>query len=155
MFIPAFTTNAITSDFLSSISPGWLVIFLDSNRAVFAFLGWLGSLGVVLALWVSVLKNFKSLAQGYRCRRFRGHLEGSSGHARSFIQIWWNTVSKISFWRNISPGHLQRSSLQTKEGQLRSLRRRVWPSDHREDDWSSVSPFCSLVQIFPKALHSD
>ena len=31
----------------------------------------------------------------------------------------------------------------------------VWPSDHREDyrscDWS----FCSLVQTFPKALHSD
>ena len=38
MFTPAFTTYAMTSDFLSSISPGWVVMFPDSNRIVFTFL---------------------------------------------------------------------------------------------------------------------
>ena len=33
-FIPAFTTNALDSDFLSSISPGWVVMFLHSHRTV-------------------------------------------------------------------------------------------------------------------------
>ena len=32
MFIQAFTTNWMTSDFLSSISPGWVVMFLDSHK---------------------------------------------------------------------------------------------------------------------------
>ena len=31
MFIPALKTNATTSDFLSSISPGWVIMFLDSH----------------------------------------------------------------------------------------------------------------------------
>ena len=31
----------------------------------------------------------------------------------------------------------------------------VWPIDHREDDRSCAWPLYSLVQIFPKALHSD
>ena len=41
MFLPAFKANAMTSDFLSSISPGWVVVFLDSHRTVFTFLSWL------------------------------------------------------------------------------------------------------------------
>ena len=32
---------------------------------------------------------------------------------------------------------------------------KVWPSDRQEDDRSCAWPFYSLVQIFPKALHSD
>ena len=40
MFIPAFTTNEMTSDFLSSTSPGWVVMFLASHRTVFTFLSW-------------------------------------------------------------------------------------------------------------------
>ena len=53
MFTPALTTNAMTSDFLLSISPGPVVIFLDSNRMICTFLSWLDLLGVVLAFWIS------------------------------------------------------------------------------------------------------
>ena len=61
VFIPAFTTNAITSDFLSSISPGWVMTFLDSHRLLFTFLSWLDLLGVALAFRISILKIFKLL----------------------------------------------------------------------------------------------
>ena len=68
MFIPAFTTNAMTSDFLSSISPGWMMMFLDSHRMVFTFLSWLDLLGAALAFRISILKNIqltsKLLTQG-------------------------------------------------------------------------------------------
>ena len=37
MFMPAFTTNAMSSDVLSSISPSWVVMLLDSYREVFTF----------------------------------------------------------------------------------------------------------------------
>ena len=57
MFIPAFTTNAMTSDVLSSIFPGWVVMFLDSHRKVFTFLSWLGLLGVALAFRISIKKS--------------------------------------------------------------------------------------------------
>ena len=60
-FILALTTNAMTSDFLSSISLGWVVIFLDSYRAVFTFLSLLDLLGVVLGFLISILKIFNSL----------------------------------------------------------------------------------------------
>ena len=59
MFIPAFTTNAMTSDFLSSIYDGWVMMFLDSHRMVFTFLSWLDLLGVALAFRISILKIFK------------------------------------------------------------------------------------------------
>ena len=49
MFIPAFTTDVMTSDFLSSIFPGWVVMFLDLNRTAFSFLGKIYLLGVALA----------------------------------------------------------------------------------------------------------
>ena len=63
MFIPAFTTKAMTSDFLSSISPGWVVMFLDSHRMVFTFLSWLDLIGVALAFRdrISILKIFNLL----------------------------------------------------------------------------------------------
>ena len=38
MFISVFMTNAMTSDFLSSISPGLVVMFLDSHLMLFTFL---------------------------------------------------------------------------------------------------------------------
>ena len=60
-FIPAFTTNAMTSDFLSSISPGWVVMFLDYHHTILSFRRWLDLLGVVLAFFISILKIFKSL----------------------------------------------------------------------------------------------
>ena len=55
-FVPAFTTNTKTSDFLLSISPGWLVMFLDYNRKVFTFFSWFDLLSVFLAFWISILK---------------------------------------------------------------------------------------------------
>ena len=36
-FIPAFTTNAMNSDFLLLIFHGWVVTFPDSHRTVFTF----------------------------------------------------------------------------------------------------------------------
>ena len=58
MFIPAFNTNAMTSDFLSSISPGWVVMFLDSRLVVFTFLSELDLLGLALVFRNSILKIF-------------------------------------------------------------------------------------------------
>ena len=60
MFIPAFTTNAMTSNFLSSISPGSVVMFLDSDRIVFTFLSCLDLLGVALAFRIifNLLLNY-------------------------------------------------------------------------------------------------
>ena len=53
-FIPAFTTNAMTSDFLLLISHGWVVTFQDSHPMVFTFRSWLDLLDVVLAFWISM-----------------------------------------------------------------------------------------------------
>ena len=55
----------MASDFLSSISPGLVVMFLDSHRMEFTFLGWLGLLGVALAFRISILKIFKLLQNSY------------------------------------------------------------------------------------------
>ena len=47
--------------FLSSISPGWVVMFLDSHRMVLTFLSCLDLLGVAQAFWISIPKILKSL----------------------------------------------------------------------------------------------
>ena len=57
----AFTTNAITLDFLSSIFLGWVVMFLDSHRLVFTFLSWLDLLGVALEFRISISHIFNLL----------------------------------------------------------------------------------------------
>ena len=54
-FILACTTDAMTLDFLSSIFPGRVAMFLDSNRTVFTFRSWLDLLVVVLAFWIYML----------------------------------------------------------------------------------------------------
>ena len=61
MFIPAFTTNVVPSDFLSSIWRGWVVMFLDSHRMELKFLSWLDLLGVAVAFQISIQKIFKLL----------------------------------------------------------------------------------------------
>ena len=84
------------------------------------------------------------------------------------VQIRWNIVSGLCITRNRSPCLLRWSCLQTSEGQRRSefhlvglensetpSTSSVWPSDHREDYRSCARSFYSLVQIIPKALHSD
>ena len=88
MFIPAFTTNVMTSDFLSSIPPGLVVMFLDSHRMVFTFLSWLDLLGVALAFLISNLKIFKLLPNTLHgvtdIASFEKHSESSSGHTLIF-----------------------------------------------------------------------
>ena len=62
------------------------------------------------------------------------------------VEIWWYFVPSIFVKRNLSPGLLWWSSLQTKEGQRHTeflligfensqtpSTTTVWPSDHRED----------------------
>ena len=75
MFIPAFTSNAMTSVFLSSISPGWVVIFLDSNRMMLNI-----SKLVRFARCFTSVSDFNSkniqitsklLKQGYRYHKLR------------------------------------------------------------------------------------
>ena len=48
------------SDFLSLISPGWVVMFLDSDHTVFTFRSCLALLFGILAFWISILEIFKS-----------------------------------------------------------------------------------------------
>ena len=76
MFIPVFMTNAMTSDFLSSISPGLVVMFLDSHlMMLFTFLSWLDFLDVALAFQITHSKNLqitsKLLTQGYWYHKLR------------------------------------------------------------------------------------
>ena len=118
----------MTSDFLPSFSPCWVVMFLDSHDMVFTFHSWLDLLGDVLAFLISILKIFKSL-QKYWFRvtditNFEKHLESSSGH--------WTIVSKICFWRNLSTGLQGWSTLSTMEGQRPSEFRLVGLESHRK-----------------------
>ena len=89
-FIPAFTTNAMTSDFLLLISHGWVVTFQDSHHTVFTFRSWLDLLDVVLAFWISILK-ISILLQNCLHRviditSFEKHLESSLDRTPNFCQ---------------------------------------------------------------------
>ena len=89
-FIPAFTTNAMTSDFLSLIAYGWVMTFQDSNRTVFTFRSWLDLLDVVLAFWISILKISKLLQNCWHrvidITSFEKHLESSLDHTLNFCR---------------------------------------------------------------------
>ena len=61
MILLLSATNAMTSDFLLSISHGWVVMFLDSHPVVFTFLSWLDLLGVAFSFRISILKFSKLL----------------------------------------------------------------------------------------------
>ena len=123
MYIPVLTTEAMVSVFLSSISPGWVVMFLDSQRMVFTFLSWLDLLGVALAFSISILKIFKLLPNYWYgvtdISSFEKHLESSSSHTLSFYLNLLKYRFKNMFLKDLSPGLLRWSSLQTKEGQMR------------------------------------
>ena len=88
MFIPAFTTNAMTSDFLLSISPGWVVMFLDCHPMVFTFLSLLDLLGVALAFRISILNLFKLLPNYWHRVTYitssEKYMESSTGHTITF-----------------------------------------------------------------------
>ena len=111
----------------------------------------------------------KLLTQGYRYHKLR---KTFGKFFRSYSELL-SKFGEISFQDYVSQGiaHpclLRWSCLQTSEGQRRSefhlvglensetpSTSSVWPSDHREDYRSCARPFYSLVQIIPKALHSD
>ena len=87
---PAFTTNAMTSDFLSWISHGWVVTFQDSHLTVFTFRSWLDLLGVVLAVFISILKISKLLKNCWHrvidITSSEKHLESSLDHTLNFCR---------------------------------------------------------------------
>ena len=103
MFLPAFTTNTMTSDSLSSISPCWVVMPLDSHRTMFTFLSWLDLLGVVL-VFISILKSSnhssKLLTHCYKYHKLRKTFG-------KFVRSYTDLLSKfgeISFKEYVSEG---------------------------------------------------
>ena len=164
MFIPAFTTKAMTSEFPLSISLGWVVMFLDSHREVFTFLSWIDLQVVARTFLISILNTqitSKLLTQGYRYHKLRKTFESSSGHTLSFYLSLVKIVPRICYWRNLSTGPLRWFSLQTKEGQMlqanfvssgskivKCFLSRKYDPVIIEDDMSCVWPFYSFAQIF-------
>ena len=162
MLIPAFTTHAMTSDFLSSISPGWVVMFLDTHRMVFTYHSWLDVLCVVLAFRISILKssnNFQTTNTGLK-------ISQASKNIRRVLQVILWVFCEITFQEYVSEGishpvfygdlvyKLRRVKFEAN-GLLVSQTpstSKIWPGDHREDNRSCAWSFHSLVQIFPKAL---
>ena len=84
-----------------------------------------------------------------------------------YLIIWHHLSLYVYCWicsgRNLSPGLPRWSSLQTKEGQMWSeflssgskivkhlRRRKVRPSDHREDDGYLLGPSTALFRFFRK-----
>ena len=103
LWFSAFTTNAMTSDFLLLISHGWVVTFQDSHRTVFTFRSWLDLLDVVLALWISILKISKLLqllTQGYRYHKLR---KTCGKFFRSYSELL-STFGDISFQEYVFKG---------------------------------------------------
>ena len=137
-------------------------MFLDSNLTVLTFLSWLDLLGVVLAFWISILKIFKLLPNYWHrvtdITSLEKYWESSSGHILSFYPYLVKYRSKNMF---LKESLTRWSSLQTKEGQMRSEFRLVglehiqtpstskvfMTSGYREDDMHWAWPFYSLVQI--------
>ena len=67
-----------------------VVTFQDSHRTVFTFRSWLDLLGVVLALWISILKISMLLQNCWHrvidITSFEKHLESSSDHTLNFFR---------------------------------------------------------------------
>ena len=71
----------------------------------------------ILNNFINLQITYKLLTHGYRYHKLR------KSFGKFFILwrfIWWNIVSRICCGRNLSPGLLRWSSLQTKDGQMRS-----------------------------------
>ena len=96
MFIPAFT---FTSDFLSSISPGWVVIFLVSYRPMFTILSWLD----LQAFNISILKIFK-LIQNYLHRTTDIKFRKSFGKFSRSYSEGLSKCGEISLQEYVSEG---------------------------------------------------
>ena len=107
--------NSMTSDFLSSIIPGWVVMFLDFHRMAFTFLSWFDSLCVALANSYFNSKNlqisFKLLMQGYKYHKLRKTFG-------KFFRSYSDLFSKFGEILFQGYGLLRWSSLKTKKGQI-------------------------------------
>ena len=117
---------------------------------VFTFLSLLDWLGVAPAFpFLNSSNQFQTSDRHDKLRKIFGKLFGYF-------------VSRICFGRKLSRRLLRWSSLQTKEGQIRSKfclvgllnshtpsTSRVWPSNHREDHRSCACPFYSLYRPLP------
>ena len=93
MILLLSATDAITSDFLLSITPGWVVIFLDSLPILFTFLSLLDLLGFALAFRISNSSNyFQSTDTGIYIyiTSFEKYLESSSG-----LILWPSKFGKL------------------------------------------------------------
>ena len=136
-------------------------MYLDSNSTFLIRLDWLG---VAPAFPISILKFLKSIPNNWHrvtdMTSFERYLERCSDHTLTF---YLNFVSRICSGRNLSRRRLRWSSLQTKEGQIRSKFRlvgllnshtpstsRVWHSNQPEDNRSCACPFYSLYLSFLK-----
>ena len=72
-------------------------------------------------VFISIIKIFKYLQNFWqRVTDIKNIWKALQVIFRAFVHIWWNIAWRICFWRNLSPGHLRWSSLQTKDGQWRS-----------------------------------
>ena len=159
----------MTSDFLLLIMHGLVVKFPDSLYSIY-----ISQLVRFAECCTSVLKKISKLLQncwhrvGTDVTRFEKHLESSLIILRTSVKILWYFVPRICVKRNLSPGLLRWSNLQTKEGQRHAKfhfvelensqtpsTTTVWPIDYREDYRSWALPFYSLVRTFPEALHSN
>ena len=79
VFTKAFATGAVTLGFLSLITSGWAMMFLDSRHAPFVC-RWVDLLDVVLMFRIIILRVLEYFQC---CCRLRAYL-GSSGHVQGF-----------------------------------------------------------------------
>ena len=90
MLSHATLPTSLTSHFLSLISPGWVVMFLDTDRIVYTFCIWFDSLGIVPEFLISILIIFRSLRQYLHSTtditKYNHHLKNSKDHTLIFCQ---------------------------------------------------------------------
>ena len=103
-FIPAFTTNATTSDFLLLISCGWVVTFPDSHCTVFYISQLVGFARCCTSVLDFHSKNLqitsKLLTQGYRYHKLR---KTFGKIFRSYSELLWK-FGDISFQEYVFKG---------------------------------------------------
>ena len=129
-------------------------------------------LDVVLAFLISILKIFKSLQNFWHrvtdITSFGKRFGSSLGHTLNFcpnlvkyrFRIMFHKESltlssTVILFTNFGGSKAKRISSRRARNSETPSTSSVWPSDHREDYRSCARPFYSLVQIIPKALHSD
>ena len=121
--IQAFTTNTQNSDCLSSISPVWVVMYgVDISQLIRFSRCWTS----ILHFHSKILKSLQNKWTRVKdITSFKNICKVLQAILWAFIEILWDIVSRIYFWRSLSTGLLEWSNLQTKEGQRRSKFRLV------------------------------